>query len=691
MIDTLPLCGPRFGACLALRGIGFAALLALTAPSQAQSVGSTPTPVPEAVMDTIVVKGQALRRQNNAYSTTTLGTEDIRLRGVSNVEQMFREVPGMNVQDFQLGGVASSTVIRGFGGGGHGGDLGLVVDGIPLNEANSHADGYVDTSVLVPLEIRDLTVYRGPISALYGNFNRGGLVSIETRKSGDYLEGDIVAAATDGTLDAQAVLGRPVGQSGQLNAAIQGYRTDGFRAQSKAERLVGAARYGWSATEKLKLSVAGRAYSGDADSAAYVPAAQFAIDPYGIDPRVQNDGAEKGFSTLRFDAGYAVGDDTELLAFVYGTEQDFTRWFSRGPQDAAAAWRQREETYDRTVYGYGTSLNGRLRFAARDVDYVVGIEGFDESTDFEFYDDLDNRQRTSAAQNNRESTLESTSVFAETNIALSRIFSASLGARYNSFTGDCRLLGPETGSDPCDRLSRIDDLSPKLGLRAQVYSALLLRASVSEGFALPNGFAKFAPGAQSLEPNELRQWEVGAAWNPVPQIDADLALYRINSTQEIVSPAPGEFENFGETLRDGAELNIGWRPLAGLELRAIASRTDSEVEQNRDAALLGNQVTGVPKETLTFITAWQPTPLIELTALYRHVGEYFIDASNTVTAPSYRVVDLIASYDLPRSDRMRLRLFVDNLFDVVYATTVNSLGFAPGAPQTVRVGLQFDL
>jgi hypothetical protein len=42
----------------------------------------------------------------------------------------------------------------------------MVIDGIPLNEANSHADGYVDSTVLIPLEIGGLTIYRGPVSAL---------------------------------------------------------------------------------------------------------------------------------------------------------------------------------------------------------------------------------------------------------------------------------------------------------------------------------------------------------------------------------------------------------------------------------------------------------------------------------------------------------------------------------------------
>jgi len=55
----------------------------------------------------------------------------------------------------------------------------------------SHADGYVDLNVLVPLEIDTLSVIKGPVSALYGNFNRGGLVNIQTRKTGSYREAEL--------------------------------------------------------------------------------------------------------------------------------------------------------------------------------------------------------------------------------------------------------------------------------------------------------------------------------------------------------------------------------------------------------------------------------------------------------------------------------------------------------------------
>lgn len=638
------------------------------------------------VIDTITVKGQILRGLQTSYSATEITAADIRIKRVSEVNELLEEVPGVNIQDFGLGGVASSTVIRGFGNGAHGGDLGVVVDGIPLNEANSHADGYVDLNVIVPLEVKDLTVFKGPVSALYGNFNRGGLIALETRNSGNYTEADISAGSFD-TFDAQAAFGREVGDNQNYNFAAQYYRTDGFRPQSSAERGTVSGRGSFQLNPKIDLSLSGRYHEAEAESAAYITNAQFQTDPYGIDPRTQNDGADKTFATVRADLGFVLNDSNKLLTYAYGTKQDFTRFFSRGGA-TAPTFRQREETYDRDVYGLGTSLNGQINLAGRDISYVAGLEHFDETTDFQFYDDLDNRQRIFPAQFNRESTLTSNAFFAETNIPLTNRIDLSLGIRADEFDGECEPLGAETGSDSCEELEKVSDVSPKIGLRAQVLDPLQLRASYSEGFALASGFAKFASGAQSLGVNELRQYEFGGTLKPTRSIDLDLAIYQIQSTNEINEVTPGEFVNFGETSRTGFESSLSWSLSKQFQIKAVYGYADSEVEENLNPAIIGNRVNAVPDHTATLIATYFPIPDLRLSATGRYIGEYFIDAENTTKAPDYGVLDLDVSYRLNTKTETNLFVSIDNVTDNVYATARNSLGASPGAPRAVFAGVQ---
>lgn len=665
-------------------GLGVLAFGLCAGSVQAQQT-SAGTPLAE-----VIVKGQLIRPDDTPYSATVLSTDDIREHAYADIDKLLRLVPGMAVRDFQLGSVANAIVIRGFGNGGHGGDLGAVVDGIPLNEAMSHADGYVDLNTVIPLEIESFTVLKGPVSALYGNFNRGGLINIQTRKTGDYAETDFALGSYD-TMDLQAAYGAAIGDRQQLNAAAQVYRTDGYRPQSTTERATLTGRWSYEMTDALQIALSTRYLRSESDSASYLTRAQYASDRRGIDPRTQNDGGEKEFLTVRADVNYAIDDDLKLLTFAYTTQQDFTRWFSRPV--SASTWRQREETYDRSVFGAGTSLNGLAHAGSAPLRYIAGVETFRESTEFKFFDGLDHRRRITPAQSDRDTKLNSISAFTEMEATLHRLAQVSLGLRADRFTGGCERLGPETGSDPCGALNRASHLSPKIGLRSQVADWLQLRASWAEGFALPNGFVKYAIGGQPLDENIFRQTEIGM------HVDAgalgfDVAAYRLSSTGEIRTVAPGIFENFGATVRRGIEASASWLPIEQLELRAVYGLTASEVTENADARLLGLDVPGVPEDSATFEANIMPFEGWTLTAAWRYSGAYEIDALNTLQADSYDLFDVGVAYTREGERSFRVYARIDNVTDRTYATTESLIGgqdvIAPGMPRSFRAGIQFN-
>jgi iron complex outermembrane receptor protein len=563
-----------------------------------------------------------------------------------------------------------------------------VLDGIPLNEAMSHADGYVDLGVIVPLEIDRFTIYKGPVSALYGNFNRAGLMAIETRKHGEYKEADL-SVGSHNTLDGQAALGLKLGEGESLNLAAQHYRTKGFRPQSDHQRSTLAARWSKAVSPDLEVALSGRLHYSDGDSPSYLTAAQFATDPYGIDPRVMKDGARKNFATMRADAQYALAPGLTWLSFAYSTQQSFTRWFSRpvSPTD----WRQREETYDRAVYGAGTSLNGRHITAFTPLNWVAGIETFRESTDYLYYDGLDQRTRVGPAINDRTSRLNSLSAFAELDAPIHPLLQVSAGLRWDRFTGDCTRNGPETGADPCGPLARMSHASPKLGLRSQIAPGVLLRASWSEGFALPGTFAKYALGAAQLDPNVFQQTEVGVQLKPLPGLLLDLAAYRLLSSDEIRAVAPGVYENYGSTRRTGVEASVLWSPRIDLDVQVAFGSAVSRVTENGSEALVGKQVAGVPRYTATVGATWRPVTDWEASLTWRRVGRYALNADNSAFYGGYATWDLGVNYRIPFSD-YRIYFSIDNLTDKAYATSASVIGgtgmFAPGAPRSFKLGVQ---
>lgn len=682
-------CVSRSSGCalvLSLLACGAVALRAQSTPAASPAAGDA---VP---LDQVVVKGQALRGANAPFSVDALTFERIRDLRVAHPADLFRQVPGMAVRNFGLSGVADSIVLRGFGGGGHGGDIGLVLDGIPLNESMSHADGYIDFNVIVPLEIGALNVFKGPVSALYGNYNRGGLIAVETRKDGAYGHAD-VSFGDNRTVDVQAAYGQPLARGQQLNLAGQYYRTDGFRPQSEFHRYTLAGRWAAAPAPGVLLALSARHYEGSGDSASYIPLPQFRRDPYGIDPRVQRDGSEKTFTTLRADLSVKLGEQVKALAFAYHTDQGFTRWYTRPIN--ATTWAQREESYDREVDGGGLNFNGQRRIAGGTLNWVAGVEAFRESTYYQFYDGLNHRRRVNPAIYDRTADLDSNALFGELEAPLHAFFKPWLAFRHDRFDGAAVRKGPETGTDPLGPLQQINHTSPKLGVRSDVAPGVRLRASWAEGFALASNFIKYASGAANLDPNVFRQTEAGVSWRAARDLTLDLAVYRIESSDEILTVAPGVFQNFGATERTGFEARAEWAPRTALHLAAVYGRADSEVERNTNAALIGRHVTGVPEQTATLGAAWRPRRGWGGDATLRYVGGYAVDAANTVFAPSYTTVDAGLTYAGTWSGRRyKACLAVENVFDRVYATSVSlSSGFllhAPGAPRTFKAGVQFD-
>jgi iron complex outermembrane recepter protein len=648
----------------------------------------------ETVLDTVIVKGQALDSANNPFSVTRIQNAEIREQEVSHPAGLLRLVPGMNWRALGLNGVADNISIRGFGAGGHGGDLGVAMDGIPLNEAMSHADGYADLNVIIPLEIDTLKVYRGPVTALYGNYNRGGTVELTSRRSGSYTDLD-ASVGTWHTADAQLAWGDKVGTGGtQVNLAGQVYHTNGFREQSEFDKANLSGRVTLPLAEHTDLAFAARIHRSTWNSASYITESEF-DDPdrrFSKDPNVQNDGGTKHFYTARADLSQRLDPDLKLLVFGYGTKQDFTRFFTR--PISLTTWRQREETYHRDVQGAGANLNGTHKWGDTPSNWVAGVEMFREETRFERYDALDHRAHTAPATHDRRYSFDSEAAFFQSEWTPSPLFRPSLGLRHDRFHGDCERVGAETSTDPCDRMNDYNHTSPKLGLRSSPSTTVELRASGAEGFALPGDAVKYGTGGD-VEPSIFRQYEAGLQWKPLTNLIADVAAFRLDSSKEIAEyPAgSGTYENFGTTRREGIETDLHFYPSDGWDLSANYAVLSSEVRENISDALVGKAVPSVPRNTATLQVAHRDAGGLGERLSLRRVGSYYLDTANTYSYDGFTVLDLNVSYETKTAAGKSLRYYVtiENLADKAYVTAASLIGdqvvYAPGAPRHLTAGI----
>lgn len=656
-----------------------------------------------AILPGILVKGERFRPEESGFTANVVEQDEIRERHLSRMQDLFREVPGMSVNELGLGGVGDNIVMRGFGNGGHGGDIGMSIDGIPLNETMSHADGYVDQNVIIPLELKRMTVYKGPSSVLYGNFNRGGTIAFESRKGGDYRELDAKAGSFS-TFDAQGALGVPLGNSAEANLAAHFFDTHGFREQSDNRYGTLSGRLGFKLGGDTTLALSGRAHQGRWDSASYITAGQFGSGQrFDKDPRVQNDGGEKDFHTGRIDLSTPVAEDVSLLAYAYATQQTFTRSFTRPTSPVVAQWRQREEDYDRDVYGLGTSLNGLNALAGKKINWIVGAEMTNESTRYKYRDALNNRVNTSATTGgavpylDRDYDSRSASVYGQAEWHVSPLFRPIVGLRYDRLTGDCSAKPNEIlGGTACRKMTAYTHTSPKIGIRSTWSPSVDTRISHAEGFQLPPQDARYGAGGGLLDPTVLRQTEAGLTLRPLTGLFVDTALFRIDTSNEVRDLGGGVYENFGETRRQGIELDVSYAVTHNFDLSAGLTWMHTKVLENANPAVAGQAVPGVARRTVALHGIYRfDNGLSTDLGLYRNSG-YPVAADGTASMSGYTVADLTLAYTYRLWHRnQRIYLSVANLTDRKYATHSFMIGgqqlYAPAAPRSFMLGVNLDL
>lgn len=654
-------------------------------------------------LGTITVKGEGMRDADRSFTVNTVSRDDIAGKRWENPLAIFEETPGVEVRSIQGGSVGDFVTIRGMTSGGHGGDLGFSLDGISLNEAEGHSDGYADTNVVIPIEIESLTTYKGPVSPLYGNFARGGVMAFQTRKGGEYTDLNLVGGSW-GTYDAQAAFGTqvdlPFGPI-QFNGAVQGYESEGWRDNSRFTKMNAALRGSYMITDRTEIALSLRGHGARSQVPGNTTDVQFNA---GWDERrrqsdvhsTQQEGAEKTYDSQRIDLNHSFSDNLKLLTWAYKTNMYLSRYevdvaVTFDPADCGTLTTgigggsscQRELAHDRDVMAFGFSFNGINQIANIPSNWVLGAEYYDEET-YETMWRTNSRDRgfvagiTPRAERNRDYVTQTTSAFGQIDMDVNRYFRPTLGFRFDSIdqTGKLRSdLDPAVMQDTrADYDLSESSFTPKLGVRSAITDTLELRASYAEGYALPSIAQRTDANIDNLDPIKFTQYELGISGTPTPQIYFDLVYFMLNSSDEILAnPAnANQLENIGETERSGFEGEIRYFPDAvpNLTLSAGFGLFDSEITKRPNApALEGMEIPRVPDYIANLTASYAPPSGFGGSLRWRTVGEMYVNNNNTGTYDGYDVVDLSVFYTVPRANGGNTRFYMDiaNILDEAYA------------------------
>jgi outer membrane receptor protein involved in Fe transport len=644
----------------------------------------------------IYIVGNALNPDNRTITVNEVNQEAIQKLNVDLPIRIIEQIPGVDLSAYSQGGVADQFSIRGFGGGGHEGEAGVQIDGVSLNEAEGHADGYADLNILIPLNLESVKVYKGPSSALYGRFSQGGTLAIETRKGGNYQNVSISGGAFN-TLNSQYALGKEIplkktGQQLNANLAFQLLQSNGYAENSDQLRGNVTGRLGFDISNNTDIALSLRGHSSVWDAAGYITVEQ--VDDYELrteqDEYAENDGGNKEFYSQRIDFNHNFTNNLRMLVFGYAVQQDFTRFAKFGFTSGG----QTERFNTRNVYAGGANLNGRSLLGTIDIDWIAGTEYYSESTD---------RKRWESSYRvrgdlylDRQFDVQTASAFGQGEFNFSKYLRMSVGLRYDQYFGSFTNSDPDITQYTLD-MSTLSNLSPKIGLKSTIAKGLDLRASISQGFTLPNSTLKYESDS-GLDPSILWQYELGAKYISTNWLTVDVVGWMLNTTNEILeSPSgSGDYVNIGETSRIGIESEVIVTPIRGLEIRGTYSYTDTEIKNNPDESLEGNEVTNVPKSIATFDVSYALKNGLGSRMLFRNVGPYFTNSENTGDYEGYSVSNFFLFYNFNQQSSNKGRVFLEirNVFDSLYSEVVfgdpGSQMFTPAPTRNLMLGINYN-
>ncbi|WP_177177923.1 TonB-dependent siderophore receptor [Citreimonas salinaria] len=622
-------------------------------------------------------------------SVSVVGRETFERENPSKVDEVLRDVPGVQAQLYGYDSDTNWFYIRGFNSF----DTGAFMDGLSLF---SYGFGtfYVDPFLLERVE-----VLKGPASMLYGASSPGGVVNYVSKLPGG-SEGRTLTFGADSEGRAW-VQGEAAGLMGEdLSWRVGGklQRQDGHGMfDPGVEGVVyGGATKAFDDGGKLTLHLSYTDMDEDHVGGQFLPyfgterEAPFGyFDHYynGGDPDSDEYDREQLIATgiYRRDVGgwemtdtirLGYADIEELYVYPYGFTNGST---TVQVPDATADVNRFVFAHD----SYATVAQNDLRFT-REVatsgvthDLLVGLDmrryrldeeqSFAVGTPLDPEDpDYDDQPAPSFTYIDGVRVQDQIGLYAQDQVRWGDGWIGTVNARYDTVWSsfDDQRGGPD--------LDRQDDaFTWRLALAREI-------GSVTPYATVGTYFNPQALDAASEDgdPETGRQVEVGVKWQPNEASLVTVSAFDIrreNVSQSLVNAGTFDSRTLGELHSRGFEIEADWQVSDSVRLGLAYTNLDVEiVDFDDDPSIEGKTPQSVIEEFGTLSATYAPLalPELELRASARYRGDSYADNANTLDVDGAWLLDAGATWDF--AEDWTADLNVTNLTDERYTASCQS-------------------
>lgn len=596
-------------------------------------------------------------------------------------------VPGALVQS-RSGNQDVRISIRGFGSRGAGErsnaattrGIRFLLNGLPITEPDGRTSlDLVDMSAITSIE-----VVRSNTSALWGNA-AGGVVSMSTLpvQPGTSME----AGTTFGSFgfNKSSLLYRSYEYATKAYAITSNTNFDGWRDHSQSTLFQSMAGIESLIGSGTLLTVHAAAASNLFRIPGPLTQEQFDLNP----KQAQADSTvysptytardERRFNRIgRISASLeqtmAEGKILSLSLFAEpkylqrserNTFRDFTRYHVGGS----------------ATYTHDANITSDIQS-----NLLVGLDNTMQDGAILFYSlDPATSSRGSTLRENKKEGANALGLFAQEMLTINEKFIVLAGLRSDNITYSyASYINPTLNES-----RTFSQLSPKLGFTYKMAFNMSAYGNLAYGVEIPAGNEIDPPAVLGedtlrpinslLEPIRSRTIEAGFKYTGyvlselVSVLSVNLAAYSITTENDLIPYRGGRFyTSAGQTRRNGLEaggsiyLTNGFRATVSASVSSNtlnAYRFDSVYVNTalagRSLDLSGNTMPGVPSWFTTLRLTYEPPALrrLRIESEIRSVGSMFANDVNTVSSPSYTVVDASAGYQFDLFANVSMRVF----------------------------------
>jgi iron complex outermembrane receptor protein len=623
----------------------------------------------------------------------------------ANLSEIAPRIPGVVINNRNNSAQELAVSSRGFGARSLFGVKGIRIyaDGIPLTTP----DGQGQLGALSLDTAGQIEFMRGPFSALYGN-SSGGVVQVITRDGAKdtTLSGGISFGSYNTRRESLTL----EGQNGDLNYIINTSEIDsnGYRDHSEYKKENFNSKLTYQSSEDTKITLIAnylnQPYTQDPQS---LSPPDFKLDPQKTpssssksNTRVTRD---QTFSGITIDHNLSETQSIRLMTY-YGQRNNLqylstsVSGYSRDFGGMDARWTLKDNLWNRPFsltagLNYDSMADDRQRWNNGDgtTAGATGLKGGLIRNEVQKAHNVDQFV---------QATFEPTDQW---------VLVAGLRHSVIKMNVEDRWLddGNDSGS------LEYSNTSPAVGATFKVNPTLNLYANYGRGFETPTWGEmtysnKTGDGPNlTMQPSKSKNYEIGAKAFVTDNTRVNLALFKVNTINEIVVADSGDtttYKSFADTERKGLELSIDSRlpynfKFYGAYTLMDATFTNGFCPKNTSCNTstyvnVGNKIPGTYTSTTYSELSWKYPAYGFSTAIE---GIYFSSTNaydtNDVTykASAYTIFNLRAGLTQNIGNwRVSEYARIDNLTDVSYVSNVkvnSSTSFEPGATRNYTVGI----